>query len=159
MKSVSFNEGKLFFLDAPGGSGKTFETNLNFRGTRAKSCFKIFLIVSLKLCTNMRAHLDGGGADFSIKILLIGDGKVPNSEGKIEIDKELGEIVTNIEDLISKVYVDVVHIEHKNYQWMCERAILAPRNSSVDTINEKIMSKLPGDSVNYLSIDNIMNQE
>ena len=28
LKRVSFNEGKIFFLDAPGGTGKTFVTNL-----------------------------------------------------------------------------------------------------------------------------------
>lgn len=42
---------------------------------------------------------------------------------------------------------------------MCQRAILAARNSSVDEINDIILNKLPGESVNYISIDNVMDQE
>lgn len=42
---------------------------------------------------------------------------------------------------------------------MCQRAILAARNSSVDEINDIILSKLSGEIANYISIDNIMDQE
>lgn len=41
---------------------------------------------------------------------------------------------------------------------MCKRAILTASNISDDTINDKIMTKLPGDSVNYLAINTVMNQ-
>ena len=41
---------------------------------------------------------------------------------------------------------------------MCQRAILAARNSSVDEINDIILSKLPGNNVNCISIDNITDQ-
>ncbi|CAB3235853.1 unnamed protein product [Arctia plantaginis] len=136
------------------------------RGTRAdivKSCLKSSplwkFVHTLKLSTNMRAHLGGGSTNFPSKLLLIGDGKVPHFENKIEIDRDLGERVTSIEDLISKVYPDIVEIENKDYPWMCQRAILAARNSSVDEINELILTKLPGDKVTYTSIDNVMDQE
>ncbi|CAB3233342.1 unnamed protein product [Arctia plantaginis] len=136
------------------------------RGTRAdivKSCLKSSplwkFVHTLKLSTNMRAHLGGGSTNFPSKLLLIGDGKVPHFENKIEIDRDLGERVTSIEDLISKVYPDIVEIENKDYPWMCQRAILAARNSSVDEINELILTKLPGDEVTYTSIDNVMDQE
>ncbi|KAF0749210.1 ATP-dependent DNA helicase [Aphis craccivora] len=39
------------------------------------------------------------------------DGKVPNFENKIEIDRDLGETVTSLEDLISKVYPYIVEIK------------------------------------------------
>ena len=42
---------------------------------------------------------------------------------------------------------------------MCQRTILAARNSSVDKINDIILNKLLGDNVNYISIDNVMDQE
>ncbi|XP_048514974.1 LOW QUALITY PROTEIN: ATP-dependent DNA helicase pif1-like [Athalia rosae] len=136
------------------------------RGTRAdivKSCLKSSplwkFVHTLKLSTNMRAHLVGGSTNFSSKLLLIGDGKVPHFENKIEIDRDLGERVTSIEELISKVYPNIVEIENKDYQWMCQRAILAARNSSVDDINNQILTKLPGDTVTYTSIDNVMDPE
>ncbi|CAK1599568.1 unnamed protein product [Parnassius mnemosyne] len=136
------------------------------RGTRAdivKSCLKSSplwkFVHTLKLSTNIRAHLGGGSTNFLLKLLLIGDGKVPHFENKIPIDQDLGEKVTSIESLISKVYPDIVEIENKDYQWMCQRAILAARNSSVDEINDLILPKLPGDIVTYTSIDNVMDQE
>lgn len=93
---------------------------------------------------------------FSSKLLLIEDGKVPHFENKIEIDHDLDKKVTSIEDVISKVYPDVIQVENKDHQWMCQRAILTARNSSVDEINDIILSKLSGESANYISIDNIM---
>jgi hypothetical protein len=78
---------------------------------------------------------------------------------KIEIYHDLGEKVTSIEDLISKVYPDEVLVEKNDYQWMCQKTILTVRNSNVDEMNNIIQSKLPRDSVNYISIDNIMDQE
>ena len=88
----------------------------------------------------MRAHLGGGNTNFPSKFLLIGDQKIPHFENKIEIDHDLSEKVTSIEDLISKVYPDVDQIENKDYQWMCQRAKLVARNSSVDKINDIIDS-------------------
>ncbi|GBP93841.1 ATP-dependent DNA helicase PIF6 [Eumeta japonica] len=67
--------------------------------------------------------------------------------------------VGNIEELITKVYPDISQIENKDHQWMCQRAILAARNSNVDEINDIILSKLPGDIVTYTSIDTVMDQE
>ncbi|CAG4969265.1 unnamed protein product [Colias eurytheme] len=135
------------------------------RGTRAdivKSCLKsspLWKFVNiLKLTTNMRAYMGGGSITFSSKLLLLGDGKVPHFENKIEIDRDLGERVSNIEDLISKVYPEISEIENKDHEWMCKRAILAARNSSVDEINDLILSKLPGDIATYTSIDNVMDQ-
>lgn len=57
----------------------------------------------------------GGSTNVPSKLLLIGDGKVVHAANKIEIDHDLDEIVTSSEDLISKVYHDVVQIENKDY--------------------------------------------
>ncbi|GBP66856.1 ATP-dependent DNA helicase pif1 [Eumeta japonica] len=136
------------------------------RGTRAdivKACLKsspLWKFVNiLKLSTNMRAHLGGGSITFPSKLLSVGDGKIPHSNNKIEIDCDLGVKVGNIEELITKVYPDISQIENKDHQWMCQRAILAARNSNVDEINDIILSKLPGDIVTYTSIDTVMDQE
>ncbi|GBP67504.1 hypothetical protein EVAR_49870_1 [Eumeta japonica] len=56
MKSVSFNEGKIFFLDAPGGTGKTFITNLIL--AKVRSLGKLALAVA---SSGIAATLLAGG--------------------------------------------------------------------------------------------------
>lgn len=107
----------------------------------------------------MRVLLRGGSTNFLSMSLLIGDGKIPHFENKINIDRDLGKRVISIEYLISKVYPHIVEIENKDYQWMCQRTILAARNSSVDEINDLILARLPGDIVTYISIYNVMDQK
>ncbi|KAF0764008.1 ATP-dependent DNA helicase PIF1-like [Aphis craccivora] len=58
----------------------------------------------------------------------------------------------SIEHLISKVYSDIVEIENKDYQRMCQRTILVTRNGSVDEINNPILTKFQKiykDAVHY----------
>lgn len=97
----------------------------------------------------MRAHFGGGSTLFLSKLLLIGDRKVPHFENKIEIDRDLCEKLISIEDLISKVYPDMVEVEKKCYQWICLSAILAARNTRVHEINVLILTKLLVDTDNY----------
>ena len=47
---------------------------------------------------------------------------------------------------------------HKNYlnaQWLCERAILAPRNDCVACNNNQLLDDFPGDVVVYKLIDSV----
>lgn len=82
--------------------------NVIVRGTRAgivKACSKYSPfskpVECLKVCTNIRAHLRGESTNFTKHLILIGDRKVPDSYGRITIDKEQDNIITNIEDLMS----------------------------------------------------------
>jgi ATP-dependent DNA helicase PIF1 len=135
------------------------------RGTRAdilKACLKSSplwsSVQSITLRTNMRAHLGGGDRHFSSLLLQVGDGKIPEQDGLIKID-ELGMSVSNLNDLISNVYPEIENICQKDHTWMCERAILSPRNSSVDHINEQILERIPGDKKIYKSIDTVLDTE
>ncbi|XP_022833273.1 uncharacterized protein LOC111361126 [Spodoptera litura] len=47
----------------------------------------------------------------------------------------------------------------RNREWLCERAILAPTNEIVGQINERMMSHVQGDVVEYLSVHIIMDSE
>lgn len=49
--------------------------------------------------------------------------------------------MTSIDHLISKVYPDIIEIENKDYQWMCQKTMLATRNGSVDKMNDLILTK------------------
>lgn len=43
----------------------------------------------------------------------------------------------------------------KNHDWLCERALLAPKNDGVNKINNEIQSQLPGPLMKYKSIDTV----
>lgn len=46
-----------------------------------------------------------------------------------------------------------------NYQWLCERAILVPRNDDINNINWRIQNSYPGMITTYKSIDSVSDQE
>jgi L-ribulose-5-phosphate 3-epimerase UlaE len=47
-----------------------------------------------------------------------------------------GRVVNNVEELISTVYPDIFNLSNKSYQWLCERAIISPRNVTAGEIND-----------------------
>ncbi|GBP72118.1 ATP-dependent DNA helicase pif1 [Eumeta japonica] len=195
----------------PGGTGKTFITNLILAkvrslgklalavassgiaatllagGRTAHSTFKLPLTVSLEKDSVCSIRKNGPlGKVLQDVSLIIWDECTMIHRAHVEAldrtlrdirncDKIMGGItvmfagglspnltgvkVGNIEELITKVYPDISQIENKDHQWMCQRAILAARNSNVDEINDIILSKLPGDIVTYTSIDTVMDQE
>ncbi|XP_073511472.1 ATP-dependent DNA helicase PIF1-like [Phyllobates terribilis] len=108
------NKGGIVFLDAPGGTGKTF-------------------------------------------LLTIGDGKAPvnSTTGQITFPSNFCCIVTSIEELKAKVFPNI-QLHFKNSGWLCERAILAPKNDSVNKINLQILNLLPGVCTTYKSVDTVI---
>ncbi|XP_014204683.1 uncharacterized protein LOC106636701 [Copidosoma floridanum] len=136
------------------------------RGTRAdiihdclKSSFLWHYVESLHLRTNMRAHLCERNTEFPTQLLKIGDGTMENENGFITLDQSIGKLVTTVDDLISEVYPDIENLSNKSYQWLCERAIISPRNSTAEEINNIILQKLVADSREYLSIDSVIASE
>jgi hypothetical protein len=60
--------------------------------------------------------------------LKIGNGTLENENGYISVNHTIGRVVNNVEELISTVYPDIFNLSNKSYQWLCERAIISPRN-------------------------------
>ena len=87
-----------------------------------------FLPAYFKLCkhlhTNMRVHLHGDEAagEFTGQLLAIGDGKYPidTSSDLIHLPETIGTFVCNIEELVSKVYPDLLS-NFRNMTWLSER--------------------------------------
>lgn len=50
------------------------------------------------------------------------------------ITKDLGLIVTTLQELTVKIYPDIADINNKSMDWLCERAILTPKNDRADVI-------------------------
>ncbi|GFR27954.1 ATP-dependent DNA helicase [Trichonephila clavata] len=90
------------------------------RGTRAdivKACLKTsFLwphINVLSLRINMRVHLqhDLRAEMFSKLLIDIGDGKIKEVEGRINIPESLGNIVGDLVTLIERIYPNIIRLE------------------------------------------------
>ncbi|XP_067936678.1 uncharacterized protein [Watersipora subatra] len=136
------------------------------RGTPAdelKACLKDFYIWHCvevcKLTTNMRVHLGGDEAlgEFSTQLLNIGEGKLPVNNGLISLPDNCGFIVDTEDNLLQKVYPNI-HENYLQHQWLKERVILAPKNDTVDHINQLLLEKIPGTTTSFLSIDCVVEE-
>lgn len=140
------------------------------KGTRAdviKACLKsspLWLsIETLSLRTNMRAHLNNNrDSNFPQKILQLGDGKLPTpvpNSSQVLLNNELAQTVHSLQILVDTIYPDIENLTERNSNWLCSRAIVAPRNDAVNEINKMIIEKVPGDFKCFKSIDTVCNTE
>ena len=109
----------------------------------------------------MRATLQGdtSAGNFSKMLLQVGEGALPaNSEGQVSIPTGCGNVIEKPQDLLQKVYPNLAQ-HFRDHDWLCERAILAPKNDTVDLINSKILQPLPGPLKSYKSIDTVADQD
>ncbi|XP_025425697.1 uncharacterized protein LOC112694448 [Sipha flava] len=138
------------------------------KGTRTdevKSCLKRSTLWTkiniLKLSKNMRVHLGeekfAGG--FSDLLLEIGNGDYSSFDEMITIPENLCTIVTTVQDLISKIYPDIALIHDKPMEWLCERAILTPKNDQAAAINDTLLMSFEGEEKVYTSIDTVVNMD
>ena len=131
------------------------------RGTRAdemqasvKSSYLWRHFTKLSLSTNMRVHLHGDRWDkiFFERLLLLGNGKVmPDPHGQITM-KEIGTVVKTEEELRNKVFPNLQQ-HFRDHKWLCERAILAPKDDAVGQFNSTLLQQIPGPVQLYKSID------
>lgn len=109
----------------------------------------------LSLRTNMRVQLfnDEDAGTFAQNLLTIGEDQIKtDSEGKITLTNEFCQPMSSEDELISKVFPDL-QTNIMNDKWVCERAILAPKNETVSRLNNQIIQRLDGNTYVYPSID------
>ncbi|XP_074115969.1 ATP-dependent DNA helicase pif1-like [Cotesia typhae] len=115
-------------------------------------------VKKITLSTNMRVHLlkDDSAKTFAQQLLDMGDGKIPvdPSTQEISFPQNFCQLQSSIEDLDNKVFPNIAS-NFKNHDWLCERAILAPKNDDVNKINDRIQLKIPGTFTEYKSIDTV----
>jgi hypothetical protein len=112
-------------------------------------------VEKLYLRTNMRVYLCGRDDIFPAQLLKIGNGTLENENGYIFVNHTIGQVVNNVEELISTIYPDIFNLSNKSYQWLCERAIISPRNVTAGEIIDIILLNFDGHSREYLSIDTV----
>ena len=111
--------------------------------------------------TDMRVHLHGDEAagEFASQLLAIGDSKYPIdiSPDIIQLPENIGTFVCSMDELVSKVYPDLLS-NFRNINWLSEQCILAPLNETTCTINTAMVAQLPDNSVEYRSLDSVLDE-
>ncbi|GFY04395.1 ATP-dependent DNA helicase [Trichonephila clavipes] len=109
----------------------------------------------------MRVHLQHDlRAEFFSKLLIdIGDGKIKEIEGRINIPESLGNIVGDLITLTERIYPNIHQIGIDCSSWLKERAILTPTNDSANNINNFLLNKLTAKHAKYESVDSVMEAE
>ena len=136
------------------------------RGTAAdeiKACLKSsdlwHHVKVFNLKTNMRAEVYGDATSkkFAKDLLDLGDGNSPtDTDGLVDMHS-LSTVVSNLDELIDHVFPNFKE-RHKSRKWLSNRAILAPKNTTVDKINSKLLAKMPGEEKVYQSIDTLVDE-
>lgn len=119
-------------------------------------------VKKITLTTNMRVHLlqDENAQTFSKQLLDIGDGKFPidPATNEITFPSNFCQMHSSIQDVEKKVFPNI-STNFKNHNWLCERAILAPKNDDVNKINDRIQIQIPGEATKYKSIDTVTDED
>ena len=112
-------------------------------------------IMTLNLKTNMRAHLfgDSNSEIFARNLLRLGDGKVKQIEEN-QILLPFGKITNAPLELALRVFPNLEN-NYRKKNWFSERAILAPKNDKVSSINSSLLTTIPGDEQTFRSIDSV----
>ncbi|KAK4320913.1 hypothetical protein Pmani_008285 [Petrolisthes manimaculis] len=107
----------------------------------------------------MRVHLFGDQTadQFAKHLLNIGNGCIPLSQDLQLHQLPCGQMIQTENDLKANVFPDLATNSH-NTAWLCERAILAPRNDAVDKINLDLLQLMPGTAESFKSIDTVRDQ-
>ena len=112
-------------------------------------------IMTLNLKTNMRAHLfgDSNSEIFARNLLRLGDGKVKQIEEN-QILLPFGKITNAPLELVLRIFRNLEN-SYRKKDWFSERAILAPKNDKVSSINSSLLTTIPGDEQTFRSIDTV----
>ncbi|XP_027157966.1 ATP-dependent DNA helicase PIF1-like [Coffea eugenioides] len=113
----------------------------------------------LRLKQNMRAMLDPAFCQF---LLRIGEGKERvDANGEITLPPDIVIPYYNKEESLNRLLESVfpdLQLYSKDPYTMINRCILAPKNSSVDELNELLINRFPGNLQVYISSDRTVEQ-
>ncbi|XP_003741317.1 ATP-dependent DNA helicase PIF6-like [Galendromus occidentalis] len=119
-------------------------------------------VKKLYLKINMRVLRDNDtSADtFANQLLDIGCGKMQaNGDTQtVTLPTNFCTLTASKEELIQNVFPNITE-NYRDHQWLSTRAILAPTNNDVNTINLSILNEILGNEKTYTSIDTMLDQE
>lgn len=114
-----------------------------------RACLKSSQILSTvrpsHLNTNMHTHLIGDvrSAEFSNSLLALGEGIIPvETNGFVNV-QGLSTVVITPATLRESVFPDL-QTNYNNIEWLAGQAILAPKNTTVTTLNRQLLETARG---------------
>ena len=128
---------------------------------RNSELWRHFVITQLR--ENMRARLAAGEdgeqlTAFCNWLLQLGEGRLPGPEADtVQLPPEL-VMPADIDTVIDWVFGELAE-RHGDREWMASRAVLAPRNTRVDEVNDAVTARFPGEAVHLLSADSMLQDE
>jgi ATP-dependent DNA helicase PIF1 len=112
------------------------------------------------LSTNMRVHLVGDttAQTFANQLMKLGNGEFPTdpTTNTITFPPDFCQAVSSVQEIVENIFPEIVN-NYNNHKWLCERAIMAPKNDSVNhkSINTRIQNELLGTMTAYKSIETV----
>ncbi|XP_058064651.1 uncharacterized protein LOC131214286, partial [Anopheles bellator] len=67
-------------------------------------------------------------------------------------------MLSTMQDEENMIFPDISR-NYKSHDWLCERAILAPKNDDINKINNRIQLHLPTKLTRYKSIDTVTDDD
>lgn len=94
------------------------------------------------------------------QLLDLGNGKmtIEPTTNCVKFPSNFCRITQSKKELIYCVFPNLQR-NFKNRQWLCERALLAPKNIDVNCINNIILNRIDGNLKTYKSIDTVTNND
>ncbi|UYV71113.1 hypothetical protein LAZ67_8001784, partial [Cordylochernes scorpioides] len=175
---------KCFFIDGPGGSGKTFLYELlmhHVRGfndvvlpsattgiaanllTGGRTMHLFYGIpVPINETLPLEANMRCSDIDYCEWLLKLGNGELTNEhnlgEDVIEIPSELLCTQSIVIDIFGhQISIDITNT--KSIEILASHAILCPKNDDVDLLNSEIMDRITGEDTVYKSDDTVVTDE
>uniref|UniRef100_A0A0L8FUQ7 Uncharacterized protein n=1 Tax=Octopus bimaculoides TaxID=37653 RepID=A0A0L8FUQ7_OCTBM len=114
-------------------------------------------VKTLQLSTNMRSRLSRHQPAelFAEQLLKFDEGRLPIDEEQFLTLNPMCNSTHSIDDLVAEIFPNFLH-NYNNTDWICEQAILDPKNVAVHSINNRLLNKLPGEIFTYNSTDSIV---
>ncbi|CAE1321791.1 unnamed protein product [Acanthosepion pharaonis] len=108
----------------------------------------------------MRAHLRGDTAysEFFQRRLVLGEGRLPSDDNGMVSIESVRSVVETASQLVNCVFPNL-ESNFRNMEWRSQRAILAPKNRTIDAIIYELLPQIPGEERVYKSIDRTPDSE
>ena len=132
-------------------------------GSRADIVFASLLqstlwngIEILRLVQNMRLVGDPSAQEFSFWLLDIGHGHGCGEDGTILLLQQM--VSPDLDAFVAEIYPDIGSNPPPPAEYFLNRTILAPRNSDVDDLNNKLLSLMSGEEQVFHSADSVVQE-
>jgi len=99
-------------------------------------------VEKLRLTMRVHCYQEPGAEEFCRKLLMIGEGRAPlNDRHMLKFPPSFRQLVRSREALIERIFGDLPS-KITDLDWLRQRALLAPKNETVDELNSRIQDML-----------------